>query len=105
MAIVSLLPHVTCVVVGDSVTFIDPSGKVARCSQTEEVVGKIGGIPLTRQTFGAVTGLPEPEEGIWFLVSRMVAAACPERHDLLIPGPPIRDDKGIVKWCRGLSVI
>ena len=105
MAIVSLLPHVTSVVVDDSVTFIDPSGTVARCTQTEEVIGSVDGIPLTRQTFGAVTGLPEPEEGTWFLVSRMVAAAVPDRHDLLIPGPLVRDDRGVVVGCRGLSVI
>lgn len=106
MAIVSLLPHVTSVVMPDGVMFIDPSGTVARCSQSEEVVGEIeGGIVVTRQTFGAVTGLPEPEEGTWFLVSRMVAAAVPERRDLLIPGPLVRNDKGVVTGCRGLSVL
>lgn len=105
MAIVSLLPHVTSIVIGDSVTFIDPSGTVARCSQTEETVGEVDGIPLTRQTFGAVTGLPAPEEGTWFLVSRMVASALPDRHDLVIPGPLVRDEKGVVVGCRGLSVI
>lgn len=106
MAIVSLLPHVTSVVMpDDSVMFIDPSGTVARCSQTEETVGVVDSIPLTRQTFGAVTGLPDPEEGTWFLVSRMVAVAVPERHDLLIPGPLVRDDKGVVTGCRGLSVL
>jgi len=106
MAIVSLLPHVTSVVMpDDSVMFIDPSGTVARCSQSEEVVGEVDGIPLTRQTFGAVTGLPDAEEGTWFLVSRMVASALPDRHDLVVPGPLVRDEKGVVVGCRGLSVI
>lgn len=106
MSIVSLLPHVTSVVMpDDSVMFIDPSGTIARCSQSEEVVGEVEGIVVTRQTFGAVTGLPEPEEGTWFLVSRMVASALPDRHDLLIPGPLVRDEKGVVTGCRGLSIL
>ena len=35
--------------------------------------------------YGGVTWLPEPQDGVKYIVSGMVAAACPERHDLLVP--------------------
>lgn len=106
MLFVSLLPHTISVVCDDgTVRVIAPSGAVARCSVTDEIVDTIDSMYITRQTFGEVVGLPEPEEGVAFIVSRMVAAAVPERHDLYIPGPLIRDAEGVVVGCSGLSIL
>lgn len=96
-------PHSLNVLVGEEVIDLAPTGIVPRCSQSEVTAGEVAGIPVTRQVFGEVIDLPEPEEGVFFVVSRMVAAACPERKDLLIPGPLVRDDEGRVVGCRGLS--
>ena len=103
---VNLTPHTLNVITSDgSIQAIEPSGSVARCSQTEEVVKEVDGIVITRQTFGDVVGLPPQEEGTIFIVSRMIAAACPDRNDLMIPGPLVRDEKGVVVGCKGLSVL
>ena len=91
---------------GDHVVDIPVSGKVARCSQSERHVTEIDGVEITRQFFGEVEGLPEPKEGTWFVVSRMVAeAAGLSRADLLVPGPLVRNKDGQPIGCRGLSRI
>ena len=91
---------------GTLIITLEPKGNPARVSQTEEVVA-MPGVPcrVTRQTFGKVEGLPDAAPGVCFVVSRLVAAACPERKDLLIPGPLVRDDAGNPIGCRGLSVL
>lgn len=103
---VNLTPHMVNVVLPDgSVRDFPASGSVARCSQSSEVIAELDGIPVTRQTFGEVQGLPAPQEGLRFIVSRLVASACPERHDLLIPGPLVRGEDGQPRGCQGLSVL
>lgn len=84
---------------------IMPSGKIARCEQKQEYVETWLGIPITRQNFGKVTGLPAPKEGTRYIVSFRVAEACPDRKDLVIPGPDVLDDNGKVIGCHGLSVL
>lgn len=49
----NLTPHSIDIV---GVGSIAPSGIVARCSQSEEIVGAIDGIQITKQTFGEVSG-------------------------------------------------
>ena len=106
MAFVSLLPHAVSIVLssGEQMT-IEPSGSVARCSQRDEFVQELDGVRITRQVLGDATGLPPRQEGVFFIVSRLVASAAPDRDDLLIPGPLVRDEKGVVIGCRGLSVL
>ena len=84
---------------------LPPCGIVPRCSQSEECLMMVNGIALTRQTFGDVVDLPEPEKDVMLVVSRLVASACPDRPDLLVPGPLVRDSEGKVIGCRGLSII
>ena len=103
---INLTPHVLNVICNDgTVIDIPTSGIVARCAQDNEVVDTINGISVTKQTFGSVTGLPESQRGTYYVVSRLVAAACPERKDLFIPGPLVRNDKGQPIGCKGLSVL
>lgn len=59
-------------------------------------------IPVTATTYGAVSDLPDPVPGTVYVVSRVVAEACPDRSDLLIPGEAVRDQGGRVIGCRGL---
>ena len=98
-------PHNVDIVVGDTTITIPPFGIVPRCSQIEKAVGKIEDIPVTVQAFGDVTDLPEQEDGVYLIVSRLVATARPNRSDLLVPGPLIRDKEGKVVGCNGLSKI
>lgn len=91
---------------------LEPAEVPARCAQVSErlprVVHPNGApagveIPVTRQTFGPVEGLPEPTPGIAYVVSRIVAEACGQRDDIYFPGPAIRDAEGRVIGCDGLS--
>ena len=50
---------------------------------------------------GEATPLPGATEGVFMVVSGMVAD-CSFRRDLVSPGPLVRDDKGKPIGCRGL---
>ena len=63
------------------------------------IVTDMHDIPLVRREFGEVTGLPEPQENVIYIVSSMVLAAVKyHRRDVVAPdtGPDsvIRDDEG-----------
>ena len=105
MAILNLTPHMINIVWDGGKMDIAPSGIVARCSQSEIVVGDVEGIPLTQQQFGEVVDLPSAQPGVTLVVSRLVAAACPDREDLVIPGPLVRGEDGRPIGCKGLSKI
>ena len=87
---------------------IMPSGTVARVSVKSELkkvitVPALGNINLFSDTFGEVIDLPKPKENTFYIVSRMVKDALPNRDDLVAPGKLIRDDKGNPVACDGLS--
>ena len=104
--LVNLTPHALAVHLLDgSVMTVEPSGTVARCRQQDEQVGVLAGAPVFRTVFGEVVDLPEEQKGTTYVVSRLVASACPDRHDLVVPGPLVRDDQGVVIGCRGFSVV
>ena len=104
--LVNLCPHPINLYIGGALnSTILPSGGIARCSQRQEYVETWLGIPITRQTFGKVTGLPAPKEGVRDIVSSRVADACPDRKDLVVPGPAVRDENGNQIGCEGLSVM
>lgn len=103
--LINLTPHEVNIITPSGVIDIPASGAVARCSQSSEQVTTINGIPVTKQVFGEVVDLPEPQNGVFYIVSRLVAAAAPERRDLLIPGPLVRGDNGQPIGCNGLSVL
>ena len=76
---------------------------IARVASETQVVDTLNGVPITETVFGEVTGLPLETEGTYYVVSRMVASAAPERHDLLVPGLQVRDEQGRVVGCKSLD--
>ena len=60
-----------------------PSGTVARV--TSEYRELSSNPTCYEVVYGEVTGLPPHQDGVDFIVSAMVAAACPERGCLLVP--------------------
>lgn len=76
---------------------------IARVSSETKVVDTLNGVPITETVFGEVTGLPPETEGTYYIVSRMVASAASERHDLLVPGLQVRDEQGRVVGCKSLD--
>lgn len=104
--LMNLCPHpINLYINGVFNSTIMPSGKIARCEQKQEYVETWLIIPITRQTFGKVTGLPAPQEGVRYIVSARVAEACPYRKDLVVPGPAVRDENGNKIGCEGFSVM
>ena len=98
-------PHKVSIHADDTILEFPSCAIVPRCEQHAELIGKIDNIQITKQIFGDVTDLPEQEDGVYLIVSRLVATACPNRSDLLVPGPLIRDEEGKVVGCNGLSKI
>jgi hypothetical protein len=104
MTLMNLTPHTIDIRsdLGDLILSVPPSGHVARVSQTlAPVTGLYPGVTIYRRTFGEVVGLPEPQGGVDYVVSAMVAAASP-REDVFSPGELIRDADGKPVGCKGL---
>lgn len=96
---VNLTPHEITVV--NSTTRIFPkSDKIARVSQTVTVKEVIDDIEIGTVSFGQVVDLPEPVDGVFFIVSALVKSAVTNRTDLLSPGELVRNTDGIVIGCK-----
>lgn len=109
MELVNLTPHdiVIALPSGERIT-IPASGNVARIAnrpgqqllslRVQDVDVPVYGPDIK----GDIYGLPDPKDGTVYLVSLLVAQACPERQDLLVPatGPmdeTIRDTQGRIE--------
>src|SRR5687768_2728252 len=89
-----------------------PRGEVARVEQTttnvDGRVATVSGVqvPIGRAEWGTVVGLPEPQPGVYHVVSVIVVEAAVDAgrpaHDLLVPGDQVRDAGGRIVGCRGL---
>lgn len=87
--------------------YIEPSGEVARVEVDRRSVDPVDGFEISETVLGEVVGLPEEQEGVLLIVSRVVKEAVEkvsDRYDLLCPGELIRDSSGKVVGCRGFSV-
>jgi hypothetical protein len=86
---------------------IPPSEILARVSMINFPAGEIDGIAIESVTYGEIEGLPEPQEGVYYIVSGLVAAAAAKigRVDCLAPGALVRDKKtGVILGCLFLQV-
>jgi len=85
-----------------------PSVGVARCKVESEQIDSIScpmvDIPIRRISYGEIEGLPEPETGVYYVVSRLVKQAVPGRMDCLVPDDMIRDKEGKILGCTGFAL-
>ena len=106
--LVNLTPHDIVVKTDTGTLTIPPSGTVARVevAHKRKITLDVEGhaTPFYAASFGDVVGLPDSEEGTFFIVSAMVKAAKPTMTDLVSPGPLIRDDSGKVVGCDGFVI-
>lgn len=98
--IVNYTPHEIAVITKWSKTRI-PSAGIARVSQKNTIVDEIEGFDIFQAEYGAVEGLPEPQNNTLYIVSAIVKSALPSRDDLLVPTEFIRDEAGKILGCRG----
>jgi hypothetical protein len=104
--LINLTPHDVIIQLDENHTLtIPPTQPMARVEMTTVAIGHIHGIPLVVPTYGETFNLPDPEPGVFLIVSNIVLAANKDRFDLVTPSRPIRDESGKVIACGALSVV
>ena len=112
MKVINLTPHEVRIVDESNALIVAiPSSGVARAEQRDESAGSIefegSSIPVVKTEFGGVE-LPEPTEGVVYIVSNITVQAAKavgrSVEDLLFPsGVPIRDVNGQIIGVRALA--
>ena len=78
-----------------------------RVETKQRIIGSVAGIPIAETQFESIENLPEPEEGVYYIVSRISMDFIPfDREDVLCvdTGPTaIRDEGGQVVAVTQLS--
>ena len=106
ITIINLTPHpVNLLDVNANVVITFHTEGLARCSQNDVIIGKLNkDIILTKTSYGEIIGLPEQSPRTFYIVSRLVRNALPNRTDLLVPNQLIRDSEGQIVGCRSFSI-
>lgn len=95
-SIKNLTPHPIVVRLDSGDVVFQPCGIVPRVGTVETPAPEVQDIPCVTQKMGQVEGLPDPEPGVFLLVSALVFGAS-DRKDLLAPDTGktcIRDKEG-----------
>lgn len=104
--LINLTPHDINLFRGDELVETVKSSGVARVSVRSEIIGEINGYPISKNFYGEIIGLPEPQPGVFYVVSALVAqAAAGRRTDLLVVNDTVRDKDGRIIGCRGFARI
>lgn len=84
----------------DEIEFLQPfrtypaAKEPARAIFTLKVEDNADGILVYRWVPEEVVNLPDQKPGTYYIVSKSLAQACPERKDLIFPGTVVRDADG-----------
>ena len=112
----NLTPHkVAFQLASGEMKVLEPTGIVPRVSEQATVVGVVSieddshpngvTVSLMHVTAGRLEGLPEPQKGIIYIVSRLVAEAARDRDDLVFPFELVRDNSGTIVGCGSLGTV
>lgn len=110
MQVINATPHDVVVLdsAGRALVTFAPSGLVIRVDLDFVPAGKVKvgrwhgeycTVPLMRLQRRPIGVLPAPRDGTMYIVSAMVAAACPERTDFVSVGGMVRDRRGRTLGC------
>lgn len=107
MTIINLTPHAINFIGANNapILTVEQSGTLARVSCLTITTSEIAGIPVTATFYSEVQGLPEPQDGVVYVVSSLVAQRCPDRQDVFIPNESVRDENDRIIGCRSLGRI
>lgn len=108
MEYINLTPHDINIFdeLDNVVMVIASSGRpIPRVSEVEKrnVEGVGLPCPVVEIGYGQVTDIPPRRNNVYYIVSRTVAQALPDREDLLFPTDLVRDDTGTIIGCRKLA--
>lgn len=112
VSFMNLTPHDVKIVVAEGQeVVIKPSGAIARCtevpmnkSETRTVVFNGAAITLRKQVWSDVVGLPDPQDGVLYIVSGIVRDRV-KRDDVVAPDTSlgaVRDDSNRIVGVMGL---
>ena len=106
--IVNLTPHALNVYKDDAVILTVESSGVARVGQSVEDAGSINDIPVRKSVWGEVEGIPDPKDGVIYVVSALVRTRVADRDDVVSPDTSpsgaVRDDAGRIVGVRGFLI-
>ena len=85
-------------------TYEKTEGQIRLSVKTVRVGILPDGTPISKTEFGEPEGLPEFQEGVFYIVSQIVKNALPERTDLVVPAEVVRDEKGNIIGCKSLGI-
>ena len=77
--------------------------KPARVTFVQDPAGLADGILIYRWFTEEIVNFPEPKPNTFYIVSKMVAQAWPEREDFIFPGTLVFDAEGRVVGCIDFS--
>ena len=80
-----------------------PAKEPARMYFVQRDPGMADGIMVYCWAPCGITGLPEPKPDTYYIVSKILAQACPEREDLIFPGTTVYDADDNVVGCIDFS--
>jgi membrane protease subunit (stomatin/prohibitin family) len=105
--IINLTPHnITLIDNNNNIVDVFQSAGLARVDSNTCQVSTVNGIPVNTVKFGNVTGLPDPQDDTFFVVSRIVADAVKgTRNDILIVDKTVRNDAGQIIGCQAFAVV
>ena len=108
--VVNCTPHDVNLITesGKNIIFVR-SGIIPRLSEQQEKISSVTvngiEIDIMEKSFLEPEGLPEPQENTLYIVSALVAGACKNRNDLVIPNDIVRDETGRIIGCKNLARI
>lgn len=106
--IINLTPHTVaiCDEAGNILKTYPSTGNARVKTEFRDLI-PIDGVPAKSVSYSATEGLPAAEDGIFYLVSMVVAQANPGRIDLLspntAPGEVIRDAAGQIVGVKSFA--
>lgn len=105
MKIRNLTPHAVNLLVNGEYVEYPPDGVVPRVSTVELPIEEEFPFEAVKVVYGDVCDLPDPEENVILIVSKMCADARPARRDLWYPTKLVRDEQGRIVGCDALACL
>lgn len=111
MKVINLTPHAVKIVRDGNVVLEIPSSGVARARQQDVPAGEIEvdgvTISVVKTEFGETEDLPEPAEGVGYVVSIITANAAEAQgrncSDLYLSSGLVRNEEGQIIGCERLA--
>lgn len=101
---INCTPHpINLISLEGSIMTLPKGDVVPRLAQSTKNVDVVNGVTITETYFGETQDLPEPQEEVFLIVSRLILSANPSRKDLLVPNELVRDEKGNIIGCKSLA--